>query len=158
MIVLPCTTDKCTVWQVESYLGQKYGTYEAQSYGYTQSEYDNLGNLLGSYSNDITFEDTGVYRIEPTINNTGVDKIELQLISGETCTLSEKKTINVDSECNNQEIYLTWLNELGGWDYWKFTAEKDYSLNINNKETIQRNIFNDWDNTFINGDTENDVY
>ena len=156
MIVVPLDTDPCKKWQIDNYLGNKYGTYNTNAFGYVQNEYDSTGALLRTKLEDIVYTDTGVYRIKPTYESD-VSKIDIQLASGDSCVLSELKEFNVNSECSNQEIYLTWLNVLGGWDYWKFTAEKDYNLNIESKDTIKRNIFADWDNTFSNGDTEIDV-
>jgi hypothetical protein len=77
-------------------------------------------------------------------------------IKGPIENLSEIKTINVDNNCSRQNIYLTWLNSLGGWEYWNFTAEKDYSEDILESTSISRDILNDWDNTFINGETQDD--
>ena len=96
-------------------------------------EKDNLGNVLESNVYPIPFKDSGVYRIGVPINNDETSKGSYKVIGAESCNLSEAKEFEVDSDCANQEIYLTWLNSTGGWDYWKFTAEKDYNLNIEDK-------------------------
>lgn len=61
---------------------------------------------------------------------------------------SETKTINVDSECSFQDIYLTWKNYLGGMDYWKFTAQKDYITDIEGTTETTENIFPEWPNSY----------
>ena len=157
MIILPAGSDPCRLWQVENYIGNKYGTYTSSDYGYIKNEYDVSNTLLSTEQESITYTDTGVYRISPTVTSLSATKIDIQLLSGDSCVLSELKEFNVNNECSNQEIYLTWLNELGGWEYWKFTSEKNYNLNIESKDTIKRNVFADWDTDFITGDTELDV-
>lgn len=57
-------------------------------------------------------------------------------------------TINVDSECSFQDIYLTWKNYLGGMDYWKFTAQKDYIADIENTTETTENIYPTWPNSY----------
>lgn len=41
-------------------------------------------------------------------------------------------------------IYLTWLNYLGGFEYFFFTAEKEYQVDILETGTTKQNIFPDW--------------
>jgi len=37
--------------------------------------------------------------------------------------LTEKIKINIDNECKDYPVYLTWLNKLGGYSYWLFFKE-----------------------------------
>jgi len=157
IIIMPIDTDDCDQWRIKTYLGNKYDAYASNAVGYVQNEYDSTGALINTYLEDVNYTDTGVYRIEPTVNNVDATKMDMQLVTGTTCLSSGIKAININSDCSEQEIYLTWLNGLDGWDYWKFTAEKNHNLNIESKETIKRNIFGNWDTTFISGDTQNDV-
>ena len=53
-------------------------------------------------------------------------------------------------------ITLSWLNPLGGWEFWKFQANKTYGYSISNTQTIKRDIFQDWSTTFIAGQTESE--
>ena len=148
--------DPCLDYAIRKYLGDKYDSYELNSVSSSTKEYSN-GTLINEVSKEIDYKDSGVYRLTVPPLNDLTDTVEFKLFSAESCNMSETKTINVDNSCANQEIYLTWLNSLDGWEYWKFTAEKSHNLNIENKETIKRNVFADWDNDFINGDTQNDV-
>lgn len=51
-------------------------------------------------------------------------------------------------------IVLQWLNTLGGWEHWNFTAWKTYGFDITEVRTIKRDIFQNWDTDFIAGQTE----
>jgi len=53
-------------------------------------------------------------------------------------------------------IHLNWLNTLGGWEHWNFTAFKTFGDDISNVETIKRDIFQNWDTDFIAGLTESE--
>ena len=156
-IVVPKDIDPCVAWQIETYLGSKYSTYNVSSYAMETNEYDSLGNLLSNDIKDLNFTGDGVYRLQTEKVNVDAVRGDYKIISASDCSISETKSFIYDNECSNQDIYLTWLNSVGGWDYWKFTGEKDYLLNIEDKVTIERNIFNNWDDTFINGDTQLDV-
>jgi hypothetical protein len=70
--------------------------------------------------------------------------------------VSETKTIRIDNECGNSEIYLTWFNSLGGWEQYVFKAKKAYKRTIEGSKSIRRDVFNDWDNSFINGESDFD--
>lgn len=67
---------------------------------------------------------------------------------------SELKTIDINRKCSNQELSLTWLNTIGGWEHWTFTARKTESYNMRDVQTITRDILEDWDTEFIGAQTE----
>ena len=46
---------------------------------------------------------------------------------------------------------------MGGWDNWYFDKESIYSENVTGKVNIKRDITSNFDDTFINGDTQNDT-
>lgn len=73
-----------------------------------------------------------------------------------TTLLSELLTIDINRDCANQEIQLRWLNSVGGWEYWTFSARKTYGYEISDVETIERDVFENWDTTFIAGGTESE--
>lgn len=73
-----------------------------------------------------------------------------------TVLSSEIKTIDINRKCSNQDLKLTWLNTIGGWEHWTFTARKTYSYNTSNVQTIQRDILEDWDTEFTTGQTESE--
>lgn len=80
-------------------------------------------------------------------------------LKGPIFNLSEEKRINLNTECIDpafEPICLRWLNTLGEWESWLFTARKDHIVDVAEKSQIRRNILRNWDNEFINGETEDD--
>lgn len=53
-------------------------------------------------------------------------------------------------------IVLNWLNTLGGVEHWNFTAQKTFGFDISNVQTMERDIFADWDTDFIAGEVESE--
>lgn len=45
-------------------------------------------------------------------------------------------------------IYLTWLNYLGGFEYFLFLAEKEFQLDISETQTTKKNIFPTWPKSY----------
>ena len=70
--------------------------------------------------------------------------------------ISEQKKINNSAGCSYANI-LRWKNSLGGWEIWDFQNKKQESEIVSNKINIKRDVTQDWDNYFINGETENDT-
>ena len=58
--------------------------------------------------------------------------------------------------CNNN-ITLRWLNTLGNWEQWTFTARHTYGVNTSNVQTFNVDIFNNWDTDFIAGEVEEET-
>lgn len=54
-------------------------------------------------------------------------------------------------------VTLTWMNSLGGWEYWTFTSRHSYGDDVQDLGIIERDIFQDWDSGFINGQSEREV-
>lgn len=101
--------------------------------------------LLTTSTITIDSKDEGFYRIP--ISATGSeDKILADIYSGSS--LSEVKEIEVNNQCSNQEIYLTWKNYLGAMEYWLFTAEKEYSIDVEEVKQAEKNIFIDFPNSW----------
>lgn len=68
--------------------------------------------------------------------------------------VSEVKTLGIDCGCYANEITLVWLNNLGGFDYWRFTAQKDLLIEIGETGTLNKNIFPTWPKSYgTNADT-----
>ena len=55
--------------------------------------------------------------------------------------------------CNNL-IQLRWLNTLGGWDQFTFTARHTYGYDISNVQDFNVDIFDNWDTDYIAGEVE----
>ncbi len=71
--------------------------------------------------------------------------------------LTDSYKINVDSNCSRFDFPIRWFNNLGGWETFVFRGLKDYALDIERKE-YTNDIFTDWDDNYINGDTIDDYY
>lgn len=92
-------------------------------------------------------------RVLITLTNTSTTNsktgtVIINNLADEYIPISETLTINVDSECSFQDIYLTWKNYLGGMDYWKFTAQKDYVTDVSSTTETTENILPSWPNSY----------
>jgi hypothetical protein len=91
-------------------------------------------------------------------NNTGGDfNIDTITFKGPIEYISERKKIKRSFECEKYGGSLRWLNDLNGWESWFFSRPKTVKENVSNKINILRDIETDWDNNFINGETQNDT-
>lgn len=53
-----------------------------------------------------------------------------------------------------EELYISWLNYLGGFEYYLFKAHKEYDIEIEDAGTVDINMFPEWPASYgINGDT-----
>lgn len=65
--------------------------------------------------------------------------------------ITEQICCEVLEECSLpsvQNIALTWLNHLGGFEYFLFTARKDYGTNIEETGEQEKNIFTEWPQSY----------
>lgn len=62
----------------------------------------------------------------------------------ESKAITETICIDHNQKCSNQEIILNWLNNFGGWDTWKFFAEKDFNVDISESQRTVKNIYDNW--------------
>lgn len=98
---------------------------------------------------EFTATGNGVYRVPIEQSGFSEDRIDVSLYRNlVTVPVSETLTIQVSTDCENQSFYLTWLNYLGGFDYWNFTARKTYSVNVEESKTQEKNIFTNWPNSY----------
>jgi hypothetical protein len=72
----------------------------------------------------------------------------------ETFEISEQHPFEIDSECSKYNIYLSWINRLGNWEYFKFTERKTYEKNVENT-LVRRNIFDAFPDKFTS-ETQDD--
>jgi len=61
-----------------------------------------------------------------------------------TEAISETKTLKIDCECYNQDRYLSWMNPVGGFDYWNFPGKKDRGIDILATGEARKNLFPTW--------------
>jgi len=62
--------------------------------------------------------------------------------------ISETKQFKIDCGCADEEIRLTWINNLAGFDYWAFTANKDHIVEIQEAMTTKKNILPQWPKSY----------
>ena len=78
-------------------------------------------------------------------------------VKGPIQYLTEKKPIKSGVGCGFKDFPMRWKNDLGGWEQWNFTRYGTFKENVSNKVNIKRDITENWDDTFINGDTQYDT-
>lgn len=80
--------------------------------------------------------------------NTGTANVRIYPLS----SISETKTLNVNCDCvptqSEEGIYLSWQNNLGDFDYWLFTANKDHIIDITDSGETEENTFPEWPNSY----------
>jgi hypothetical protein len=109
--------------------------------------------LASSTLATLTDYDQGVYRYSLSRSSTE-SRIDVTYYStdfGYPLQLSNTITIDVNSECNaykTTNLYLTWLNYLGGYDYWLFTPQKQFKVDITESKTQEVNIHNNWPKSY----------
>lgn len=62
--------------------------------------------------------------------------------------VSETKTFSINCDCSNQEVLLSWLNYLGGFEYWSFQGETEHTVDITNSGETKANIFPAWPKSY----------
>jgi hypothetical protein len=107
----------------------------------------NNGDIQSETTEPIEDSGNGIYRLPIEHPGCEYDLVKLTIMSG-SLQMSEEKTFIVDCNCDHQNIYLTWLNNLGGFDYWNFTAKKDYQVEIQESGVTRQNIFPTWPHSY----------
>lgn len=102
---------------------------------------------VDEFSESIAALGPGIYRYSIEQSGHSEDRVDLTVYSG-AMQATQTITITVDNECSNNSVYITWLNYLGGFDYWNFTAKKTSSINVLESRTQVKNIFPNWPNSY----------
>lgn len=102
------------------------------------------------------------FTFELTVSNTNAYYLVINAASGDagsvlTITLdrtivipissnliSETKQLAIECSCYSEWIYLSWLNNLGGYDYWLFTGAKEVGTDIISTQETKKNTFQNW--------------
>ena len=125
-------------------------------------EYDNSGNELADERYAITNYDEGVYRLLlsylPFENDTKyyevfIEKLALSVYE----RLTEIKRVNYITDCCTYPTLVSWINYLGGWEYYMFCGAKQLKTDTDRTAQITRNIFNQWDTLFTKGMEQQDL-
>lgn len=130
---------------VLSFSQQGTATYKLRSQFYYNSV------LQSTVNEDIANYDEGVYRM-PLNADCSYDRVDLTVIrfldGVEDQPISETKQLKIDCGCSFEEIRLTWLNNLGGFEYWNFTANKDLLTEIRETGQVTKSIFPEWPKSY----------
>lgn len=107
-----------------------------------RTAYDQYGNNIGFTTTSIPYCGGGPIRIPITAADGEASLlISAQYFDGSTgYTWVTPITIDVKNDCHSEEIYLTWKNALGGFEYWLFTGLKDYAVEITDAQERSVNV------------------
>lgn len=111
------------------------------------------GTIVLSTNDTISVNGAGIYRYEVDRSEYLEDRIDLTLqidFGSGFQSVSTTKTIEIDDSCGPADDFvdLSWLNHLGGFDYWRFKALSDYGIDIDKTTEASKNYFTDWPNSW----------
>jgi hypothetical protein len=152
-----------------SYTVTIIGTWTGQviiTFGLRDSGNNSASILISPGASSLTYTANGTYTIDMVLQATAVSENIIILLNGSVLVgtanvtitptsdiglsyvISETKTIDINCDCvpsqAEEGIYLSWLNNLGGFDYWLFTAYKDHIINITDSGETKVNTFPNW--------------
>lgn len=125
------------------------------SFGYDQSpiifrtkKYLN-GSLITTSNDHIQNMDQGIYR-QFIDYDPNYDEFRVSIVgaASDTVAMSEELTIDLNQNCYDNSITLEWLNNLGGFDQFVFTAFKENSVEIGDSGETKNNIFLNWPKSY----------
>lgn len=105
----------------------------------------NNGVIQEINDEQIAYQGKGVYRL-PLSSSCDNDSIVVYVfgttgVYNDEEIISEIKTIDVNCDCANFNLRLCWLNNLGGFDYWNFTAGSEPQTEIEDTGSKSKNVF-----------------
>ena len=72
----------------------------------------------------------------------------LYKLQTDTFEISERLPFDIDNTCTNQSMHLSWLNSLGNWEHFVFTAKKSYEKNIDDFTISSNSILANFPDNF----------
>jgi hypothetical protein len=111
------------------------------------------GTIVNTFIDPINDYGVGIYRYEVSQSIYLEDQIYLTLEFFDYVNwvpISETKVITINNECSHlhDPINLSWLNHLGGFDYWAFKGDSLYGIDIEGTKAAKKNIFTNWPKSF----------
>jgi hypothetical protein len=107
------------------------------------------GSLITTQSQLTEYKGSGVYRnfLEASAS---YDEFRVSLASDEggTAPLTEELIFDIDASCTNQSLNMVWLNYLGGFDSWNFTAQKEHQIEVEEVVGTTENILPSWPRSY----------
>lgn len=110
-----------------------------------------IGSIGGLVFDPINDYGVGVYRYPVTPSIFGEDRIDLTLQWDDYTgyiSISETKTITIDTSCAFDYLDFAWLNNLGGFDYWRFKDLSEYGEDITGTTESVKSIFPAWPRSY----------
>lgn len=110
-----------------------------------------INSIGGLVFEDLNDYGVGVYRYPVTQSAYLEDRIDLTLQWNDYTgfvSISETKTIMVDTGCAFAYLDFAWLNSLGGFDYWRFKDLSEYGADIRDTTEAVKNIYPTWPRSF----------
>lgn len=112
------------------------------------------GVIVNTFFDAINDYGVGIYRYEIDQSIYLEDQIYITLEFYDYVNwipISETKVITINNECSDTPINFSWLNNLGGFDYWTFKSDSDYGVNIESTKAVKKNIFTNWPKSYGKG-------
>ena len=108
------------------------------------------GVVQAVFQDSVSAYGVGVYRhaISQSIYLEDQIKLTVWTGSGPYTQTGQEVTIEVDSTCYTYAINLSWLNYLGGFDYWTFIGFADYGVDILGTKEQTKNIYPSWPESY----------
>lgn len=75
-----------------------------------------------------------------------IDNVTFALVA--SWAVSDELVINLNTDCSKQQVDLQWLNNLGGFDAWRFTGKKDHIVEITEALETKKNILPNWPKSY----------
>lgn len=121
--------------------------------GGDSDNYNSIGVKNGTFVITPTESGVGYFRLHHEINilgtpASGILQLDSMTVAFTSYAISETQQFKMDCICQKQEIRLTWLNNLGGFDYWAFTGKKDDIVEIQEAMTTKKNILPTWPKSY----------
>jgi len=113
---------------------------------YILEQYVSGGVIMSTVQTSLPDYDAGVYRFQVTYNSA-YEYVYVSLYNSANLLLSEVKQIKISTECTSFYTDIVWKNFLGGHDYWRFNAAREYSNRSKNKE-VTTNYFSNWPKSY----------
>jgi len=116
------------------------------------------GTIVKTFIDPINDYGVGIYRYEVDQSIYLEDQIYLTLEFYDYVNwvpISETKVIDVVSACSPFDNFnMSWLNNLGGFDYKTFKSAASFGVAIEGTKNVNKNIFTNWPKSFgANADT-----
>lgn len=120
--------------------------------------YNAQGQVIAATEYNITAQDEGLYRLKNFLAavTDATAYMEVYVKKGEV-KVSETLKIKVDQQACPYPFYVTWLNTLGGWNYFLFKGAKSYGMRTENTVVTESDVYTGWPNNYKNGTTVRDV-